>query len=652
MVHSDAPEIATGGTPLVLAIAFSVILLGGVLEALFGLVRLGTLIKFAPQPVMAGFQNAAALLMFLVQLGNVCGFDHNVPFTQVPAHLAEIKPLSVAIAAITFMAMWNARKLVPKVPPMLVGIVLGCALYYAFKLAGFGVHLGPVLASQQRATMELTAFPYFVDLKRSGDLLAFLPTIFGGAIALAIIAAIDALLCTKLAAAPGEPRRNGDAILFRLGVANLAAACFGGITSGINIGASVANRSFGARTPLSVLINAAVLLVATVFLFRWLDETPRVALSAVIMVIAVQHFDLWSFRLIGRLRGAPLALRISTAFDLIVVLAVAALSIALNIVLAVFIGIAIAVLLFVFHMSRSVVRRRYACDAVRSRKSRTAPERDFLERAGSAILVTELQGALFFGTGETLVKDIEASLGRHTSDGVSCIILDLRRLTEIDSTGANVLSELKTDLARRHVKLLLAAGERTVAAQRLEEFDGIAAFGRGDVYPDVDRAIERAEDDLLRTRSPLSGEEIPLAQVPLFAGFESGDVTAITALMQRKQFDKGAVVFREGDAGDEVLIVTKGSASAYLQLPNGADVRLATFAPGTVFGELAVLDRGPRSATVVADGEFVCYRLSRAGYATLAGQSPQAAIQFITAIGRELSGRLRSANRTIHQLEA
>jgi CRP-like cAMP-binding protein len=122
--------------------------------------------------------------------------------------------------------------------------------------------------------------------------------------------------------------------------------------------------------------------------------------------------------------------------------------------------------------------------------------------------------------------------------------------------------------------------------------------------------------------------------------------------MQRRQFEKNAVVFREGDAGDEVLIVTKGSASAYLQLPNGANVRLATFAPGTVFGELAVLDRGPRSATVIADGEFVCYSLSHADYTALVGRSPQTAIQFITAIGRELSGRLRSANRTIHQLEA
>ncbi len=80
LVHSDMPAITTGGIPLILATAFSVVLLGGALQALFGLARLGTLIKFAPQPVMVGFQNAAAALLFLVQLGNVCGFDRNIPF--------------------------------------------------------------------------------------------------------------------------------------------------------------------------------------------------------------------------------------------------------------------------------------------------------------------------------------------------------------------------------------------------------------------------------------------------------------------------------------------------------------------------------------------------------------------------------------------
>ena len=114
LTHSELPTIRDGGVPMVLAIAFSVILLAGVFEAMFGVLRLGTLIKFAPQPVMAGFQNAAATLLFLVQLGNVSGFERNMPLAELFYHVSEIKPLSLFIGVLTFMAMWNFRRLTAK----------------------------------------------------------------------------------------------------------------------------------------------------------------------------------------------------------------------------------------------------------------------------------------------------------------------------------------------------------------------------------------------------------------------------------------------------------------------------------------------------------------------------------------------------------
>jgi sulfate permease, SulP family len=647
LVHSDAPAIAAGGAPVILAITFSVVLLGGALEALFGLMRLGTLIKFAPQPVMAGFQNAAALLLFLVQLGNVCGFDHTVPFTQVPEQLASAKPLSVIVAAITFLTMWNARKWLTKVPPIVVAIAVGSLLYYLGWILGLGSLLGPVIASGPRAPLGPTAFPYLFDWARSGDLAGFAPTVLGGALALAIIASIDALLCAKLVTAPGEPRPDGDRLLMRLGLGNVAAACAGGITGGLNIGASISNRSFGARTDLSVLVNAAAVLVAGVLLFRWLGGIPRAVLSAVIMVIAVQHFDLWSVRLARGLLSGRMSYRSHAAFDLAVVVLVAALSIALNIVLAVFIGVAIAVALFVVRMSRSVVRRSYRCDSIHSRKSRPAPERDLLDRVGDRILVVELQGALFFGTGERLVSELEGALARETT----CVILDLRRLTEIDGTGTSILLELRSELARRKTQLRLAAGERTLAIERLGDFGALAAIDRADFFPDVDRAIERAEDDLLRCETQPESAEMELHEVALFATLGRSAIAAVEPYLRRIRYEPGSVVFREGDPGDELMIVIKGSASAYLHLPDGVDIRLATFAQGTIFGELPILDEGLRSATVVADGELICYTLTRAEFAALASKAPSIAIRLIAAVAGELGGRLRSANRTIYQLE-
>jgi sulfate permease, SulP family len=646
LAHSDEPAIRAGGAPLVLAIAFSIVLLAGAFESLFGVIKLGTLIKFTPQPVMAGFQNAAAALLFLVQLGNVCGFDRTVPFTQVPQHLDSIKPLSLAVAAITFTVMWNAKKLLPKVPPMLVGIGLGCILYYVGVLAGLGSYLGPIIASGPRAAIGPTAFPYFGGLARDNDLIALLPTILGGALALAIIASIDALLCAKLVTAPGEPRRDGDRLLMRLGVGNLAAASIGGITSGINIGPSIVNRAFGARTPLSVLVNAVALLVAGTLLFSLLGQIPRVALSAVIMVIAVQHFDVWSLRLVRAFRRGPHAYRFNVALDLAVVVAVAVLSIAINIVPAVFIGVAIAVALFVFRMSRSIIRRSYRCGTIHSRTSRTAPDRAFLEGSGDAILVMELQGALFFGTGEKMLSEIETALRRETS----CVILDLRRLTEVDSTGANVLLELKENLAQRNIELLLAAAAKTIAMERLESFGVLSSIGDANIVPDVDRGIQRAEDDLLRTQPQLHDTEMPLAQVGVLAGFSATDLKVIEPYLKRASYPAGAVVFRENEVGNEVLMVIRGTASAYLQTPN-TNIRLATFAPGTIFGELAILDEGVRSATVIADKELACRALTTSDFAALSATSPSVAIRLLAAIARELSGRLRTANRTIHQLD-
>jgi CRP-like cAMP-binding protein len=83
----------------------------------------------------------------------------------------------------------------------------------------------------------------------------------------------------------------------------------------------------------------------------------------------------------------------------------------------------------------------------------------------------------------------------------------------------------------------------------------------------------------------------------------------------------------------------------------GRTIRLATFAPGTVFGELALLDPGPRSASVEADQELVCYVLTEKAFEQLRQEHPEAAITLVTNLGRELSRRLRQANRTIYQLE-
>jgi MFS superfamily sulfate permease-like transporter/CRP-like cAMP-binding protein len=642
LLHRDDAANASASVPAALLALFAIILLGGLLQALFGLMRLGTLIKFAPHPVMAGFQNMAAVLLFLVQLGNVLGFEHNIPFTRVFGAMAEAHPLSVLVAALTFAAMWNARWITTKVPALLVGLGAGIVAYYAIAVIGFGDKLGPVIGPLTASAAMRAVLVDFSGLAMTESLEHSWPVILSSALALAIIASIDALLCAKLTSQPGELRGGDDRLLVRLGVANAVSAAFGGITSGINIGPSLANRAFGGRSWLSVIVNAVAVLATATLLFPLLAYIPRAVLSAAIMVVAIQHIDPWTRQLAARLvaRGTPQ--RGVIALDLGVSVFVSLLSIAINVVLAVFIGIALAVLLFVVRMSGSNVRKAYRCDTVRSRRYRDPAELAVLHVQGASILVIELQGALFFGSAERLAQIVDG----ETAAGTSALVLELRRVTEIDSTGARILGDLDAALTARGVKLSLVLSGRTETAARLA---GI--FHAPDrFFPDIDRAIEWAEDELLRKAGTGSSLELPLRQHPLVSEFTADQIELLRGALEPVAWPAGHVIFRNGDPGSSLYLVTQGRASVHLRHEDG-DIRLVTFAAGAVFGELALLDRGPRSATVTADEDLRGFGLSEASFAVLRREQPDLAIKLLTALGRELSVRIRYANLTIQQLE-
>jgi sulfate permease, SulP family len=642
LLHRAATVDAEPDVAATLLVFFAIILLGGLFQALFGLMRLGSLIKFAPHPVMAGFQNMAAVLLFLVQLGNVLGYEHNIPFTRVFGAIGEARPLSVLVAALTFVATWNARRITTKAPPVLIGLGCGIIAYYGIVVSGFGDMLGPIIGPPTASAAMRTVLVDFSGLPMAAPLESSALVILSSALALAIIASIDALLCAKLTSQPGELRAGDDNLLIRLGIANAISASFGGVTNGINIGPSLTNRAFGGRFWLSVIVNAAAVLAAATLLFPILAYMPRAVLSAVIMVVAIQHIDPWTKQLAARLIKPDALQRGAIALDLGVSVFVSLLSIAINVVLAVFIGIVLAVLLFVVRMSRSNIRRLYRCDAVRSRRSRDPAELEVLHMQGASVLVIELQGALFFGSADRLAQIVDS----ETAEGTAALLLDLRRITEIDSTGARILGDIDAALSARGVKLALVLSDRTETAARLADI-----FQRDRFFPDIDRAIEWAEDDLLRKVGTGPSLELPLDRLPLLRDFTAEEIERLRIWLEPVSWPAGHVIFRHGDSGSSLYLVTRGRASVHLR-HDDEGIRLVTFAAGAVFGELALLDRGPRSATVTADEDLAGFGLSEASFTVLCQKHPDIAIKLLSALGRELSVRIRYANTTIQQLQA
>ena len=650
VIGSNLPALQAAPPETLLVVAFLLIFLAGFFQALFGAFRFGALVRYIPAPVIAGFQNAAAILIFFSQLDIMLGFQTHVAPLDLPQNLGNIQWATVLVGVITCVLILKGARFVRRVPPTIFGLFSGIALYYLLAAAGAGEHLSPVIGHIPFALPSPHYFMEFVALVTSPLFNDILPMLIGGALSLAIVASLDGMLCARLIESDSGNRIHANQELTRLGIGNMASACFRGIANGLNLASSFANHRSGARTPLSVAAHALFLLIALFALAPLVAFIPRVVIAAMLVVVAIQLFDRWTLQICLKLCRREFASTQNMLLDLTIILFVTVAAVAINIVFAVLIGVTVTVMFFLLRISKSVIRRSYRCSDVHSRKSREEKQMELLSRHGGEIMVFELEGPLFFGTAENLASEVE----RVTRRNVSSVIFDLKRVNDIDSTGAKILLQTHDRLARDGKHLVLSAiEERTHVADLLKDMGVTAALTRGRLFHDTDRAIEWAEDRLIFTHlGELDASvEFPFQQLDVLAGMSESELALLKSVLERRVYTAGDIVFEEGDESKELYIVARGCASARLRLTGGQrQTRLITFSPGTVFGELALLDQEARSATVEADEDLVCYVLDRAGFERLTREHPAIAIQLLTNLGRELASHLRRANRTIYQL--
>lgn len=297
---------------------------------------------------------------------------------------------------------------------------------------------------------------------------------------------------------------------------------------------------------------------------------------------------------------------------------------------------------------QQVVRRAYRGGEVLSKRRRTLREIARLERTGRTVLVVELQGALFFGTAERLIRHLSG-----LADELDYIILDFHRVTGADSAAQQLIGFLCGELSGR-LKRLLCTGidERRAPPALRESLEGLAGNDLLDLRADTDAALEWCENRLLagdpdkadRTRFALS-------RLSVFAGLDAGQCRRIEDVIQPLQFEAGETIMREGDAARMLFIIARGSVTVSVGTETGRRKRLACIGPGLSFGEMALLDGSPRSADVTADETVVCYGLSRQALEMLGRSDPAILITILQNLMNDLSNRLRQANTEIRTLE-
>lgn len=305
---------------------------------------------------------------------------------------------------------------------------------------------------------------------------------------------------------------------------------------------------------------------------------------------------------------------------------------------------------FRLHMFRSraapgvVVRRSYRGTTVRSKRLRSRSEEEVLNRKGEALRVYELQGNLFFGSMEQLLRVLTAEI-----ESVSHVVLDCKRVAAVDECARTLLAQMNALLARRGKKLLLSH-----VPEALGDCGGGGDSYRGALCSDTDAALEWCENELIRGEPSCSAEEprpVPLARMEIVAGLDERQLELLKSIIEERRYGAGATIIREGDAADAVYFLAEGLVSILLKLKNrSGQRRLSTLAPGLAFGEMALLDGGRRSADAIADEPALCYVLPMAKLNALAGEYPEIRAQLIVNIGRELSARLRRADAEIRAL--
>jgi SulP family sulfate permease len=404
----------------------------------------------------------------------------------------------------------------------------------------------------------------------------------------------------------------------------------------------------GARTRWSALIYALIAagMLAAVEMIAYLPLAVTGGLLAAVSWIMV---DEWSRRLPRQLlqgHGLTPNQHRTLLGNYLVMLTVVVTAVVVSLITAVFVGVVGAMLLFVRRNSGSVIRRELHGNHYHSLRQRSISRMRELEREGWRIVMLELEGPLFFGTADKLSREIERIAAKS-----EYLVLDFRRITDIDATGARILQQATREGSAKRCQLIFASINPDGArARMLTMLGGVGLPERRFWFENADGALEWAEEDLL-TKFELPEPRdrlLSVRETQLGRSLDQNDLQTLQDALIELPFQRGAPIFSTGDAADGLYVVVAGSVSVYLRGEPGRK-RVASLAPGVVFGEMGLLDGLPRSADLAADEDSVVLKLTRTHFEEIRRSHPNIAATVLFNLSVEMATRLRYVNMELQE---
>jgi sulfate permease, SulP family len=636
LVRGDiSPDLAAQFVPIV-------VIVSGVATMLLGLIGIGRIVAFTPQPIFAGFVSGVGVLILLSQTPKLIGMGR---WGEAAPWFAGLDPGGVlrSLVALSLVALmlWIGRRR-PQLPNIAIGFIVGLVIYHALRAIAPGLAPSGVIGAMP--SFDFTTPASLLKLPSAeawGIALERWKQIGALALPLALVASLESMMARRLAESLTDMERAPMRNLAATGLGSILSGAMGGIAVSGSPAQVIANFRAGGRGRISAISVSLCLLLLAVAFPGFTALVPSFVPSAVLVVVALRLVDAnFLLRTRVNLAAEDGEARRRALFDLFTFAAVMLPTALGEIILGVGLGIVMSVAVFLVRMGRPVVRRHSRGDTRLSKRIRGGAEAALLAEHGNETVVLELEGVLFFGNADDLAQEI----GRLAPSSRQ-LVLDMRRISDIDTTGASILAQAIDRARVKGCAVVLCHVGPALRSLYTVDTEGLR------IFPDLDSSLEWAEDTTIArqrtTPEPVAG--LPIGGIDMCQGLDDDDIARLANFVTPVHYAAGSVLCHAGEPADRMWMLLSGSVS--IRANERSSRRIIALGRGTTVGEMALIEGGMRSATAIADEPVDALLLTKDGFDALLRDEPRLANAMMHNLARELVRRLRRSTMDLARSE-
>lgn len=441
------------------ALAFTVVMMGGVIQILIGLLKWGRYIRLVPFPVISGFMSGIGCIILILQIPALLGHSPKpegvlATLRAIPEFWDSLDPQAVGLTLLSLgIVSLTPVRIGQWVPPPVLALVIGTLTAY------FWLPAAPVIGEVPEG------FPTLIIPTFQADLLLVM---LESAAILALLGTIDSLLTSLICDNLTRTQHDSNRECIGQGIGNIVAGFFGGLPGAGATMRSVVNVRTGGRTPLSGMLHAVFLLAILLGLGPLAEKIPLAVLAGILLKVGIDIIDWWFVRHVVH---APRA-------DVLIMLVVLGLTVFVDLIQAVGVGVVLANLLFVKRMGEFEESRLRIITHEAPEPPLISEEAAILARNNGQIILIHIDGPMSFGSANNMVRRLERVRQFSTFKSV---VLDLSDVPFIDTSAAKAVEDM-IRMTREHKQHLFFVGMQPQLVKVLRGLDVLSLIHRDHHY--------------------------------------------------------------------------------------------------------------------------------------------------------------------------